>query len=93
MPRAPVLLAATAVAVPLLAGPASASLCIYPGNASAASEAVHGDTLIAQPPVTPEEFLTRGASMDNPAGKLAAWEAHFASQELGSGVVDGPACS
>jgi hypothetical protein len=78
---------ALALAVALMTvSPASAHLCVMPdegpGNSNT-SELI--GPYAAEPPVQPEEFLDRGESMSNPAGKQAAWEAHFNSP-----VVDGP---
>lgn len=87
MRRIIILLGSVLIALAVMTTPAAASLCVSPGNASGASEAVHGDAVIAEAPPTPADFSDRGASLDNPAGKLAAWEAHFASD-----VVGGPVC-
>jgi hypothetical protein len=73
--------------VALTAGSAGASLCAVPGYASDAAYSIHGDAKLAVAPPDPEDFIERGMSMTNPSGKLAAWEAHFASP-----VVDGPEC-
>lgn len=87
MRRITILITVLLLALAITAGPAAASLCVVPGNASDASNDVHGDTLIAEAPPSPTEFFERGNSMTNPAGKLAAWEAHFNSH-----VVEGPEC-
>lgn len=87
MRRIIILFTAVLLALAMTAGTAAASLCVVPGNASASSDAIHGGTLIAEAPVGPEDFVERGSSLANPAGKLAAWEAHFNSP-----VVEGPIC-
>lgn len=87
MRRIIILFTAVLLALAMTAGTAAASLCVVPGHASDASEAIHGSTLIAEAPVGPEDFVERGSSLDNPAGKMAAWEAHFNSP-----VIEGPSC-
>lgn len=81
MRRAVLVLALVGALVGAFAPIGQASLCVVPGNVND----VHGDTVIAEAPVAPADFFDRGSSMDNPAGKLAAWEAHFNSD-----VVEGP---
>jgi hypothetical protein len=78
------LAAAAMVAAMLLlsAGPASAALCVAPNEGPGQSNVAD---YVAEPPPAPEDFMDRGSSMDNHAGKLAAWEAHFNSP-----VVFGP---
>lgn len=77
-------LAAAAILLALLlpAAPASGALCITPDEGPGKSNT--GDYM-AEAPVAPDDFFSRGNSMDNRAGKMAAWEAHFNSP-----VVQGP---
>jgi hypothetical protein len=79
------LFAALLGAAAMLPQGSEAALLVCPGLASEAAGEVHGDAVVATPPVAPADFADRGRSMDNPAGRLAAWEAHFHSP-----VVDGP---
>jgi hypothetical protein len=83
------LLAAILMALALAlmsAAPASAHLCVMPDDGPGKSNtSEHIGDYAAEPPPEPEDFEDRGASMDNPGGQLAAWEAHHNSP-----VVDGP---
>jgi hypothetical protein len=73
---------AAAMFLALATAPASGALCITPDHGPGQSDT--GD-YVAEAPVAPEDFMDRGASMDNEAGKMAAWEAHFNSP-----AVEGP---
>ncbi len=76
MRRAVFTLALVGALIGAFAPVAQATLCVV----------VDGNE-VARVDLAPGDFVDRGSSLSNPAGKMAAWEAHFNSP-----VVDGPAC-